>query len=52
MDDARNVEDSEGYWNHLIIAAYQAEAGKDRDPNSEEYTMGATNPWTPKRSAI
>ena len=52
MDDARNVEDSDGYWNHLIIAAYQPEVGEDRDPNSEEYTMGTTNPWTPKRSAI
>ena len=52
MDNSRNVEDTDGYWNHLIVAAYQALEGEDRDPNSEEYTMGATNPWTPKRSAI
>jgi hypothetical protein len=52
MDDARNVVDSDGYWNHLIIAAYQPLEGDDGDPNSEERVLGSTNPWTQKRSGI
>lgn len=52
MDDARNVEDSDGYWNHLIIAAYQPLEGDDGDPNSEERVLGSTNPWIQKRSGI
>jgi|GEM_PF-1673868 len=52
MGNGRNVGDSNGYWNHLIVSAYQPLTGDDRDPNLEEPVLGTTYSKTPMWSAI
>lgn len=41
LDDFQDLEDSEGFWSHLVIAAYQGAYYDDGDPNEE---LGGTSP--------
>jgi len=40
LNNSKDVHDSEAFWAHTVVAAYQIEASADGDPNSEETDMG------------
>ncbi len=52
VSSGRDVQDTYGYWNHLVVAAYQPEAWQDGDPSDETPLLGVTIPFAPKYSLI
>ncbi len=47
LDDSKDLQDSESFWAHTLVAAYQPEASGDNDPHTEEYDVG--NSYDPRR---
>ena len=52
LDDAKDLVDTDGFWSHLVVAAYQSETPFDRDPDEEEPDLGLTWSIEPQRTAI